>query len=394
MVGFYPWGDEGPPDVAGLPPLYARIPRGGITALLGPEPAPRVLCDGEWLIFKQAIACVARYGPGASFLSSGSRFTWVAAKAFPGDAGDRDYGPIPREIRGRDCRLPIYLFVETRGAQPVFLGRLRPAYSYGKDAQHKHGMSHHDIYPTVPARIWRELGDYPCSIDEVTAVEQLPEIVDGARTPEKRFDVLRALVEGWHGALRPGDGIPERELARYSLPAPLRWWYALAGNTAGLIDGCDVLRKPEQIALERDLSVFFDENQGVCRWAWRNGHTADPEIWCNVDDRGWQREDATLSEFLVQMFWSQAALHAPYGVSAALASRECYEAVTRPLRRPSCGRWRCWPPGGSEFYASHGVLVVASPNDDAYSICAGARTEKPLQYLREVADARWEYVAF
>jgi hypothetical protein len=373
----------------GLPSLYSITRRGDTIAAIGRGAAPESLCDGQWLLFPDAIACLPKDGRCFTFTSA-TRFRWIADQYY--DTGAAEYGSVPEAIRGSACTRPIYLFVPAGGGHVRYLGRLTACYSCGIEHGLQYGLSDHDLQPPLPSDIWQAVGGYPCQTGDSPALDDLPVSLSVAATPEARFELLRALVEAWYGPVSKADGIPEERLARLDLPEPLRRWYALGGARHGLVDGQNVLLGPREVRRDGPLAVFYGENQWVAEWAWR-GDAADPEVWCNCDGEGWKQDGCTLSEFLILAFLFEAAAQAPYGGSISTASPQLFEAVTQQMS-PLVPRWRHWPPeGGTTFYARNGALALVAGPPDGPSIFFGARTEHPLAFLKNFVDESWEVAA-
>src|SRR5262249_21498351 len=125
----------------------------------------------------------------------------------------------------------------------------------------------------------------------------------------------------------------------------------------------------------------------------------DPAVWgrFNEVNRPWTNEGMRLSEFLIQVCLFEAIMAAPYGASAAWADEATVRKVTETLKELQLPPWH-WPGFPTRFFYGNGAFVAACPNGiwenkQGYSIWAGAMTEHPLAFLKEIVDEGWEYVA-
>jgi hypothetical protein len=229
-------------------------------------------------------------------------------------------------------------------------------------------------------------------------IDRLIASLTTAPSVEQKLEVLARLITYWHGPgepeLRPAD---DRLQAR-RLPRPLRWWYERGARRSGVYGGQNRLLGPDDLVDLDGHLLFYVENQGVYLWA-TEGEGADPPVWGRFDgDEPWVREEVSLSGFLVQACLFEAIFSAPFGASVAWAGQETLDRVTAPLHPVPLGAWR-WPAYPSRFWAGGGAFVFAGPNgppdgDPAYSIWAGAKSERPLAYLKAVADESWELTPF
>ena len=218
-------------------------------------------------------------------------------------------------------------------------------------------------------------------------------------TVERRLDVLDQLVSYWHGPCRSEDGYSEEELLGSVLPDPLRWWYHRGGRRANVLSRQNRLLAPNDLTVECDgRIIFYVENQGVYIWA-TDPRGEDPAVWGKFDAEGepWIMEEASLSGFLIQICLFEAIFGASYGASASWANQALLDRVTAPLRLVPLGSWR-WPSYPGRFWASNGTFVFAGPNGPsdevpAFSMWVGARSARPLGYLKSIVDDGWEYTA-
>jgi hypothetical protein len=198
----------------------------------------------------------------------------------------------------------------------------------------------------------------------------------------------------------------DADMTSQPLPMPLRWWYRFAGKRPEIMSRQNILFVPRDfknkyrmLRIVNGRLLFYVENQGVYQWSTLQ-HGADPPVFGRFEGRGrWAREPMTLSEHLILMCLFEAVLcHANYGASAAWLHEDRLAAVVANISPLAIRPWR-W--GGLRFFVGEGVFVGAAENgaaDDGdtkwYSVWAAAKTEQPLQFLKELIDTSWERVAF
>jgi hypothetical protein len=218
-------------------------------------------------------------------------------------------------------------------------------------------------------------------------------------TVSERLDVLRTLVEYWHGPIQPTDGWPAEELSVLRLPYPLKWWYGWAGRCRDIMSGQNFLPAPKdpthpywELQSEDDKLLFYLENQAVYRWA-TLFEGDDPPVFGRYETRDpWQPERITLSEHLIRACMFEAAgCHSPYGAAAACLEDATLAAIARVITPVALAPWR-W--GDTQFYSKNGAIMYAMPNGNGmHSVWIGAKTEAPLQFLKQYIDDTWEYTA-
>jgi hypothetical protein len=222
-------------------------------------------------------------------------------------------------------------------------------------------------------------------------------------TVHDRLSILRQLIEYWHGPIKSDYGILEHELQGKTFPLPLGWLYRLIGKRLELLCWQNYIIKPEEYEADNTgRSVFYNENQGVYSWA-TVVEGEDPPVWgkFNGPTDTWTQEGTTLSECLIQVciFEASMCFTAPYGARAPWADESVLRRVIAPLHRLPIAPWH-WPGYPTQFYTGKGVFVTAAPypeeqgNEPAYCIEVGAKTGRPLEYLREFLGDAWEDVEF
>ena len=132
------------------------------------------------------------------------------------------------------------------------------------------------------------------------------------------WQMIRSAVASPCDPLEPRDGWDEGTLAEAErrlgarLPRVLREYYAIAGKADDVNRAHTSLRDPDDLEIEGDVLVFYDENQGVCRWGVRAGSLKeeDPPVVSAAhlasQDVIWEPDHAHLSEFFLTMLYCQA----------------------------------------------------------------------------------------
>lgn len=118
--------------------------------------------------------------------------------------------------------------------------------------------------------------------------------------------------------LGPRDGTSERriraaeEALRIGLPAAMREYYLVAGETDRLNRSHNVLFRLEDLRFEQNFLVFMEENQAVVHWgiAMSDLDHPDPIVWqrVNSDPSEWHSEHITFSTFITKNLEWQAGI--------------------------------------------------------------------------------------
>ena len=235
----------------------------------------------------------------------------------------------------------------------------------------------------------------------------LDEALDSLRGPgdvAARLAALRAIVQHWHGPIRPQDGFADSDLAGLALPMPLDWWYRRAGRRRAIMSGQNFLFEPDEARYEvRKLRVqdeklaFQIENQGCYEWS-TLGAGRDPPVFGRHDDREpWKTETVTLSEHLVLNCIHEAVIcHAEYRACSAALSEDKLDIVAARVPPLAIGPWR-WCE--THFFAGAGVFMTASPVGKEkgrrfFSVWLGAKHKGELDFIAPLVDDDWEMAEF
>jgi hypothetical protein len=259
-----------------------------------------------------------------------------------------------------------------------------------------HGEAQFQLSPALPSATWAELTGFAAGDCDHASVDAALLRLAGATTAEDRFEILRRLVEYWHGPVEAEDGMKQEELSGFQLPLPLLWWYRWAGNRKEIMSGQNHLLLPKELQVVDNRLLFYVENQGVYHWATMPEGNDPPVFGRYSDCDSWQLEGIRLSEHLILACLFEAIVcHSSYGASTAWLEKDKFSEIVQHIPPLSVEGWR-WP-GRMRFYAGCGAFMCASSNEDRnkieHSIWIGAKTEKPLQFLKPYLDTDWEYVA-
>jgi hypothetical protein len=227
--------------------------------------------------------------------------------------------------------------------------------------------------------------------------------LDRLRQPtliEDRLSVLHHVVNFWHGPIRAEDGLSNAELAGFHLPAALRWWYRWAGKRSEIMSGQNFLFTPgDKNGVDRPPAMldgrlfFYVENQGVYQWATLPAGD-DPVVFGRYESsEAWEQEHIRVSEHLILACLFEAIMcHARFRASAAWLDEEKFAAIVEHIPPIAIAPWR-WI--GSRFFARNGAFMCAALNGidkgkKYYSVHIGAKSPKPLRFLRPFLDETWE----
>lgn len=381
------------------PTLYQRYTRDQALGLFAGASSARPLCGGQWVVLPECVLGFVAVGPrssdglGPSYFSSASCFFWVADQPyeFPYDSPTQNTTFLPSELRlpvPQNDR-PIHLFARGTG-DFVYVGRLRRSPGWGYAG---FGYADFPLSPPLPSRVWAEFGGLRLDGLDATALDADLARLSRPTTVQERLDVLRRLVEYWHGAIGPEDGLPDEELPS-ALPLPLRWWYRLAGRRRGLVDGWSYLLAPSEIRwLEDGRLMFLSDESGFAGVTLPEGD--DPLVWGRADGTAPWVEGGTLSGYLIQSCLS-GACGAPYRASAPGVTEEDMARLTGMVPEVPLPSWK-WPSSAVFFHFGGGTGLVASRHDQAeayfrYSVQGGSRTDHSLGLLACALSRGWQHL--
>src|SRR6202034_116352 len=140
---------------------------------------------------------------------SGARFCWVADRPYHvSDAALAQF--VPTEVTARRNAYAIRLFVRPRGSEKyLYAGELAPSYVMQFSLDEDRGLACYGLTPTLPSRVWVELGGLRLGDVDVATLDSALDRLRQPTTVQDRLDVLRQLVNFWHGPIRPEDGMTD-----------------------------------------------------------------------------------------------------------------------------------------------------------------------------------------
>ena len=135
-------------------------------------------------------------------------------------------------------------------------------------------------------------------------------------------------------------------------------------------------------------TVFYVENQGVCRWAFLDDGD-DPSVEVSLEDGGWLRQGERLSGFLLQVAMAEA-LFEGFGFAAWSNAIDpaTADAALAPIPALPLGEWT-WPAGGTRFHASKDAIAFRQPAGSDVAVWILARKARAVAHLRDLASDDW-----
>jgi hypothetical protein len=264
----------------------------------------------------------------------------------------------------------------------------------------KFAMSADELQPALDISGWLPFEGLRPGKLKFDSVDQA---LDRLRQPtliEDRLSVLQHVVNYWHGPIRPKDGMTEAELAGSCFPAALHWWYRWAGRRSTIVSGQNFLFAPRgehgQPFMLDDRLFFYVENQGVYHWATLAGGDDPPVFGRYNDNEPWEAEGIKVTEHLILACLFEAVMrHARFQAAAAWLDEDQFAAVVNQIPPLAIPPWR-WIE--AKFFARNGAFMCATDQGlhegkRWYSVNVGAKTERPLQFLKPLLDKSWEYVS-
>lgn len=413
------------------PRLYEWYDRAAIVPLLGDPSNVRSYCDGQWLVAPNSAACltkVAKTPPGFDYFGGGidlphshfgdaATFIWVADRPYRARQPAtllgkllKKLGPdgesrifLPAEVdrcdppQGRKSKpmATIHLFAQTESTSAfIYLGQLEASYggSVGARPGINYGAAWFRMKNAVPDELWTTMfGPDPGDLDHASLDRDLARLA-GPTTVQERLDILRHLVEYWHGPLRPEDGYSAEELNAKRMPDVLRWWYRWGGRRKEIMSGDNKLLDPDKLEYsDGGVLVFFKE----CQWCYElatHEDGDDPPVFSRASERWpWEPENNTLSQHLMLACLDAAVpKRCPYRASSLESlDDDILSELEKHVPPLALQPWRWW--GGMRFHAGKGAFMKVSGDNGAW---LGAKTAHPLRFLKPLLkDDGWLDVA-
>jgi len=389
------------------PTLYEWYSAEEAISLFGAPDQAQRLCNGQWVILDNTAICLTNIGRKweASHFDKAASFYWVADQPYRvSDSPGAKFVPA-QVLASSERKYSIRLFVRPRQAEKyLYVGELTSSHVLVKSIDADRGAAHFTLIPTVPSKVLAELGGLRLGDVDLAGLDQALDRLKQPTTVHDRLDVLRHLVNFWHGPIEPEDGMSGVEqVGGVPLPFPLQFWYGWAGKRTEVMTGQNIFFTPRDyrrrntiLAIKEDRLHFHVENQGVYEWS-TLPYGDDPQVFGRYECKGlWTREKVTLSEHLILTCLFEAIMcHAMYRASAAWLDEDRLNVVVRTIPPLAIGPWG-WL--GARFFARGGAFMCAAENGQHegkkwYSVWIGAKTEHPLQFIKPLLDKSWGLVS-
>ena len=176
------------------------------------------------------------------------------------------------------------------------------------------------------------------------------------------------------------------------MPALLYDYYTTLGKHQALNQTQDCLVTPKSnLALfnNPDYFVFYAENQNCCLWAIAKEDLGEenPKVYVSYDQKEWQVECETLSEFLLAMAHLQAVFALPYTYEGfKFITSEDLDAIKShfPKKPFAIRHWL----QGAEFYggATDSIVVLDGGEQLVYASSSESSFEAMDDFLKDIGE--------
>lgn len=202
------------------------------------------------------------------------------------------------------------------------------------------------------------------------------------KSTEARLQILKQLVEYWHGTITPKYSIPSSQMEHLEMPQILRWWYEWAGKHDSIMSGENTLVSPAELKIDQGRVVFHVDNNGEYLWSTLAAGEDPPVFGRYIDEQQWTPEGIQLSEHLINTCIFEAVVsHAPYKISATDISDETLQELLKLIPPLPIKGWR-WS-GGSSLCTMRGAFmhIASYENGDSFlhSAWIAARENQTLE---------------
>jgi hypothetical protein len=382
------------------PALYAWYSAEEAISFFGSPADAQQLCDGQWVIFERTAICLTNIGEKwkASHFDKASSFYWVADQPYHVSDG-RGGSFLPTRVReGSALNYWIRLFVRPPQVEKyLYAGELAMGHLLLASVNAEIGSAHFNLRPTLPSKVLSEIGGLKLGDLNFDAVDAALDRLREPTAVHDRLDVLQAVVNYWHGPIRPDDGMSEALLAGRSLPLPLRWWYRWAGKRSEIMTAQNFLFVPNhenpryrpaivdgRLLFYADNQYAYIDNQHAYQWSTLPDGDDPPVFGRYKDDELWEAEGVSVSEHLILACLFEAVMcHAKYGVWCKWLEEDKFAELVENVPPLAIAPWR-WT--GLRFFAGRGAFMCAAmekENDKKrYEVSIAAKTEHPVQFLK------------
>ncbi len=186
--------------------------------------------------------------------------------------------------------------------------------------------------------------------------------------------------------MQPFFGVVEQ------MPALLYDYYTTLGKHQALNQTQDCLVTPKSnLTLFNNPAyfVFYAENQNCCLWAIAKGDLGEenPKVYVSYNQKEWQVECDTLSEFLLAMAHLQAVFALPYTYEGfKFITSEDLDAIKAhfPKKPFAIRHWL----QGAEFYggATDSIVVLDGGEQLVYASSSESSFEAMDDFLKDIGE--------
>lgn len=168
---------------------------------------------------------------------------------------------------------------------------------------------------------------------------------------------LEAFLSEWYGP----PSTPPLPIDSPVPPALRRWYACAAAWRPQRLTHQNSVRAVDDLTVEDGATVFYDENQHCCHWAYGPGD--DPAVFLDGWPSGprWQVVGEVLSTFLTHVAVFEASLSGPAVRSIGDGSKRLVHRCLDMLEPAPFVPWQ-WPSPDSRLYVGEGVVAQSGPN--------------------------------
>lgn len=173
--------------------------------------------------------------------------------------------------------------------------------------------------------------------------------------------------------IKENNGFSEKEMQKMknttlNIPKVLYDYYIQLGKMIALNQTQDMLLAPEKILWSKneDYLIFYAENQWACVWAIQKEDltTKNPPVYMSKDQEKWEKEFATLTDFLNAMANLQAVFSLPFSSEEFLFINEDELATIKKNFQKKENNFTKWI--GIDFYSNFTTDIIAIFNNEKY----------------------------
>ena len=197
--------------------------------------------------------------------------------------------------------------------------------------------------------------------------------------------------------LRPigkSDGFSETAISQaeqrlgLTLPRLLREFYLLVGRREGINSAYNRLLDPEDLFVDNNTLVFYEENQAICVWGVSLGNFSEEDpsvVRKDSTDKAlvWEADFDHFSQFLTAMLFMQAVnggmRHHGVGTAASVQASSDWEVIRLG------GSWN------NTVLMRDGVVLYIFGNEPGPEVFGSAKSKRRLLALEAEFQIDWGY---